>query len=121
MVTPALRAQSGSLLPDKDDGSSRKNVPTKVMPPVSVFFILLVANAGFEAEIVNAWKAEAIFTEVAFDCILVHYTLDEHNDPIRVLDRLDRVRAGVFQAVLYCHHTQRWQVLTITAIQDRNA
>ena len=31
-----------------------------------VFQVLLVANAGFEADIVNAWKAEATFMEVAF-------------------------------------------------------
>ena len=73
-----------------------------------VFHVLLVANAGFEADIVNAWKAEATFMEVAFGCILVHDTPDKHHDPIVVLDLLDCVRARVFQPIFKLPSNSSW-------------
>ena len=101
-MASSLSALSGSLLPEQDSGSSRRNVSTKVMPSVSVFHILLIASASFEADIVTAWKAEATFMEVAFDCMLAHYTLDKHHD------LLDCVRAGVFQAVFILPTSSTW-------------
>ena len=57
--------------------SSQSNVSTQVMPPGFVFNILLVsANSGLEAEIVEAWQADGKESGDPYDYALVHHSFE---------------------------------------------
>ena len=89
--------------------SSQSNVSTQVMPPGFVFNILLVsANSGLEAEIVEAWQADGKESGDPYDYALVHYSFERAHDVLVVLDLLDRIRLGFFHSVFIVPPASSW-------------
>ena len=101
VLTTQLSVAPAELVKTEAPASSQSNVSTQVMTPGFVFNILLVsANSGLEAEIVEAWQADGKESGDPCDNALVHYSFERAHDVLVVLDLLDRIRLGFFTQFL---------------------